>query len=419
MKLVELCEYYSPQGGGVRIYVENKLAAARQCGIDLLVIAPGTENREEPHAGGRIAWVRSPRLPLDPRYHVFGRAAAVHAILERERPDLVEVSSLLRAPAIAASWGRPVRHLLFLHSDPIASYLEPLLARWPDGWGGERIREAGWSWLRRLAARFDGTIVAADWLADRLAAHGLKAPAVIPLGVETGLFRPALRSETLRRTLLGACGIDHAEARLLLVVGRLHPEKRVGLLLDAFARLRDRLPVGLCIIGDGPLAGKIARRAASEQGVHFAGPVRDRTTLARVMASADLLLHGCASETFGLVIGEALSSGLPVIVPDRGGAAAYAREAVAEVYRSGEVTDCVRAVSRMLARLSPDLRAQCARAARASLIPPMAHFERLFEHYRRLAAGLDARARAAATPASASDHSLAITTQPLGMRQLP
>ncbi|RMD89880.1 MAG: hypothetical protein D6807_02850 [Alphaproteobacteria bacterium] len=108
-------------------------------------------------------------------------------------------------------------------------------------------------------------------------------------------------------------------------------------------------------------------------------------------------------------------------MPDRGGAAAYAGDAAAEVYRSGDVADCVRAASRMLARLSPDLRVQCARAARASLIPPMAHFERLFDHYRHLAAGAEARprAQAAAGPALVPGHSLAVTTQPLDMRQSP
>ncbi|RMD87739.1 MAG: glycosyltransferase, partial [Alphaproteobacteria bacterium] len=290
MKLVELCEYYSPRGGGVRIYIENKLAAARQCGVDLFVIAPGAENREERRAGGRIAWVRSPRLPLDPRYHVFGRAAPVRRLLEREQPDLIEVSSLLRAPGIVAGLPRTVPRLLFLHSDPIASYVESPLVRRLGRWASDCIGAAGWSWLRQLAARFDSAVVAGDWLANRLAAHGLARPAVISLGVETDLFRPALRSETLRRTLLGACGIDHPEARLLLVVGRLHPEKRVGLLLDVFARLRERLPVGLCIIGDGPLARQITRRAGREQAVYFAGPVRDRATLARA-AGAPLLVR--------------------------------------------------------------------------------------------------------------------------------
>ena len=387
MKLVDLCEYYAPQGGGVRVYIEHKLHAASRHGVEAVIVAPGPTDREERVAGGRIIWVRSPPLPFDARYHVFAAAGPVHRLLDRERPDVLEVSSLLRAPWIAAGWQGAAPRALFFHSDPLASYAETLFGRWLSEQAMDRIFAFGWAYLRRLQRHFDGSVVAGDWLAERLARHGLARPSVVPLGIEKDRFRPDLRKEEVRRSLLAACGVDDPAGRLLLVVGRLHPEKRIVMLLEAFARLRRDHPVGLCIIGDGPLRRRIARAAHRRAGVHFAGPIRDRDALARVMASADLLLHGCASETFGIVIGEALCAGLPIVVPDRGGARALAREDFAEIYRAGDAADCTRALGRMLRRTSAQTRAAAARFGEESLCAPAAHFGRLFELYERLASG--------------------------------
>ncbi len=386
MKLVDLCEYYAPRGGGVRVYIEHKLQVARRHGVEPVIVAPGPADREERVAGGRIIWIRSPRLPLDPRYHVFGTAAPVHRVLDRERPDILEVSSLLRAPWIAASWSGAAPRALFFHSDPLASYPETLLGRWLSAQAIDRLFAFGWAYLRRLQRHFDGSVASSDWLAERLARHGLARPSVVPLGIEKERFRPDLRTEEMRRSLLAACGVEEDAGRLLLVVGRLHPEKRIAMLMRAFARLRRDHPAGLCIIGDGPLRRHVERTARRAAGVHVAGPIRDRDALARIMASADLLVHGCASETFGIVIGEALCAGLPVVVPDRGGAAAFARPGLAETYRAGDVNDCARAIARMLGRASARTRAQAARFGQASMCTPSEHFARLFEFYGRLAA---------------------------------
>ena len=73
---------------------------------------------------------------------------------------------------------------------------------------------------------------------------------------------------------------------------------------------------------------RIERETAARQGnphVRLLEPTTDRPALARMMASADALIHGCEAETFCFVAAEALASGLPLIAPDRGGAADLAR----------------------------------------------------------------------------------------------
>jgi alpha-1,6-mannosyltransferase len=81
---------------------------------------------------------------------------------------------------------------------------------------------------------------------------------------------------------------------------------------------------------------------------------RDRSKLAAALASADALVHGCPHETFGFAIAEAMSVGLPVVVPDAGGAGELADSRSAERYAAGDAAAAAIAVARMLARVHAD-----------------------------------------------------------------
>jgi alpha-1,6-mannosyltransferase len=140
-------------------------------------------------------------------------------------------------------------------------------------------------------------------------------------------------------------------------------------------------PVGLVIYGDGPLKSWVQWRAARIPGVNLAGFTRDRLELAGVLASADGLLHGSAAETYGLVVAEALCSGLPLVVPDRGGAADLAQPAHAETYPPGDASGCAEAIRRLLSRDAETLRRDCRAAARDRVLSLDEHFERLFAGY--------------------------------------
>ena len=94
MRIVDVCEFYSPTGGGIRSYVDRKMQLLAEAGHELIVLAPGAEDREEVRAtGGRIIWVKAPPLPFDANYRMFWDAAPIHAWLDRLHPDVVEASS--------------------------------------------------------------------------------------------------------------------------------------------------------------------------------------------------------------------------------------------------------------------------------------------------------------------------------------
>jgi alpha-1,6-mannosyltransferase len=380
MKIADVSGFYSETGGGVASYVRQKLEFAHKTGHEVVVIAPGAESRVEPRPGGRIVWVKSPGMPFDANYHMFLRSAEVWAALDRERPDVVEGSSPWRGGWLAGHWpGEAVRSLVF-HQDFVAGYPYTLLGGLMSRPAIDRLFGGYWGYVRRLSASFDVTVTGGDWLARRLRGFGLNNPVSVPFGIETRLFSPAKRDEALRRSLLAACGAG-PDDRLLLAVGRLHPEKRQRTIIEGVAQARRRRPdLALLLIGDGLRRTAVEAWARRAGRTHLMGAVADRELLSRCFASADMLVHGSGAETYGLVVAEAIASGLPVVSPDTGGAADLAGHGVSRLYPTGDAAGCARAVLDLLTDLE-------APGARAEVPPPGdadSHFEALFSLYRSL-----------------------------------
>lgn len=392
MKLIDVAEFYSEHGGGVRTYIHQKLACASALGHEVVIVAPGPRSFENTLQGGRIVWIPSPPERFDPRYHRFADPAAVHAVLERERPDVVEASSPWRAARIVADWHGPAVKSFFIHQDPVAVYPHTFLDRFLSRPAIDRLFGWFWAYLRRLSRQYDTCIVSGQWLADRLASFGLKRLEAIPFGIDKSAFSPGLRDLDHRRDMLRACRIDDPEATLLLTISRHHPEKRLRTAIAAVERLNRRRPVGLYVIGDGPFRSRVERWARSAPQVHLAGYIADGAGIASALASADALLHASAAETYGLVVAEALCSGLPLVVPQVGGAAELADPRYAETYPPGDAVACAAAIEWLLARDRAALSAAAAQAGIAAVRAPIDHFRDLFRHYedlvsRRRAAG--------------------------------
>ena len=383
MRIVDVCAFYAPSGGGVKTYVERKLRAGAQAGHEIIILAPSDSSQVVEAGGGKIVMLPARRFPLDRRYSYFDDEASLHAMLDRLQPDLVEASSPWASAAMVARWQGNAPRALIMHADPLSAYayrwFGPILSR-------ETIdRGFDWFWrhLRRLDESFDLVVSASDSLSQRLEAGRLKRVMTLPMGVEPGHFSPARRNETLRARLLERCGL-RPDATLLLGVGRHAPEKRWPMVIDAVASAGFSTPVGLVLVGDGRDRGRVRRAAANNPHIQLLAPIHDRSALAELLASADALVHGCEAETFCMVAAEARASGLPVIVPDEGGASDQARSGGGLLYRAGQADSLAAAIidftrggpaghRRIAARLAP------------SVMTMDDHFDRLFSAYARMA----------------------------------
>jgi len=235
--------------------------------------------------------------------------------LERFQPHLVHVATESVVGASGARWAvrRGVPLITSFHTN-FPAYLPGYGLGWAEAWV--------WRHLRRFHARAALTYCPSRATLEMLRGKGFHDRIRIwSRGVDSQLYHPSRRRESVRQRL--APGAD----RILLYVGRLAPEKRVGVLLDAFPEIqrRSRVRVALVLVGDGPAAVEYRRRAGD--GVRFTGYLKG-VELAEAYAAADLFVFPSDTETFGNVVTEALASGVPAVVPDAGG--------VTETVRAGE-----------------------------------------------------------------------------------
>jgi glycosyltransferase involved in cell wall biosynthesis len=182
--------------------------------------------------------------------------------------------------------------------------LDPTLPRWKRALYG-RIE-------RRLAAHSQGLIAVSRDEAEHAESLGIdpRKIHIIPNGIEPIVLSPP--DEGRRR--LGA----RDDELLIGFVGRLVPQKAPDLLLEAFATLPARLHAKLVLVGDGPLAGELHRKASAlgiASQVHFAGDV----PASLMMPAFDLFCLSSRYEGMPYVLLEALSAGLPIVTTGVGG----------------------------------------------------------------------------------------------------
>jgi phosphatidyl-myo-inositol alpha-mannosyltransferase len=161
-------------------------------------------------------------------------------------------------------------------------------------------------YLKRLHGSIAVSSAARDFVRQYFPAAD---PRVIPNGVDVATFRPG--HSPIRHLRDGSVNV--------LFVGRL--EKRKGLrdLVTAYGYLRERVPrTRLIVVGDGPLRSKVESMVASRglQDVVMAGYV-PKQVLPRYYASADIFCAPATGrESFGIVLLEAMASGLPVVATE-------------------------------------------------------------------------------------------------------
>ena len=229
----------------------------------------------------------------------------VLAFVEAEQPDAIHVATPgpvgLCGLAAATALGLPLVGSYHTELGPYALHLTRDLL----------VADAFDRYVEWFYARCALVLGPTGAVAEALARKGLAA-SVWGRGVDTSRFTPERRDEELRAGHLGGGNI------LLLHVGRLSAEKRVDVLLAAFARLRDSLPgARLVLAGDGP--GRPAFEADAPPGATFLGELHG-DALADLYASADAFCFPSTTDTFGQVLLEAAASGLPAVAAATGGA---------------------------------------------------------------------------------------------------
>lgn len=203
-------------------------------------------------------------------------------LLDEFRPDAIHIAT--EAPLGLAAKRYCRRRGLAFTTSFHTRFPEYVQARFgiPTAWG--------YAVLRRFHRGSAAVMVATESLKQDLARRGFQYLVDWSRGVDTELFRPREKN------------VFDLPRPIFLCVGRVAVEKN----LEAFLDLE--LPGSKVVVGDGPLLESLKRRYP---GVHFTG-AKVGEELARHYASGDVFVFPSRTDTFGLVLLEALASGLPV-----------------------------------------------------------------------------------------------------------
>ena len=341
MTTLHITNAYHPGAGSIRTFYDALLEAGNRDGRRVVLVVPGRQT-ETGDVGryGRIHIIRAPRAVFDRQYRLIlphrflpGLSSALVRILEREQPGVVEICDKYSLPYLAAMlrkrwYARVARPTLVSltcerFDDTVAAYVT-----------GRTVGGAFTRWYIRhvYGPSFDAHIANSEYAASELrAALHDRSPGFIrvaPLGVDVDRYAAGRRSDAVRSRLLRRAGGDSASV-LLLYAGRLAPEKNIGLLVEM---LRELVQIGnadyrLLIAGDGPLAGWLRAQATGALAgrIHCCG-VLDDDALASCYANCDVFVYPNAREPFGAAPLEAMASGAPVVLPNRGGVLEYASD---------------------------------------------------------------------------------------------
>jgi alpha-1,6-mannosyltransferase len=313
LKICDLTQFYSPLSGGVKRYVHEKASFIRdQTSDEHVLIVPGAKTERKGDERCRTYSIRSPLISRSARYRALLDLRAVSEVLERERPDIIESSDPYQVGWKAISFGRTasVPVVAFYHSHFPEAYLRGA-SRWLGSRAGESLMAAAQRYVRKMYNRFAATLVPSEPLQRVLIEWGVRNTRLVPLGVNTGVFRPEPDDAAETRSSLRV----PAGRTLLLYVGRLAPEKNTRVLFQAFDHLSVRRPgdFQLLVIGDGPERSALHEVQGRTEGMEWIQYCTDPAELARYYRAADVLVHPGTQETFGLVALESQACGTPVV----------------------------------------------------------------------------------------------------------
>ncbi len=304
MRYTIVTETYPPEVNGVALTVQSLERGLRERGhsVDLV------RSRQSRDSVAAVHEQLVASLPL-PRYPGlrFGLPATrtLLSLWNLHRPDAIYVATegplgwsalrAARALGIPAATGFHTRFDLYMR-DYGAPFLQSLALRW----------------MRRFHNRAQATLVPTEVLRNDLKTMGFRHATRLPRAVDNILFHPARRDDALR----AAWGL-RAESLAVIHLGRIAPEKNLGLAVRAFRNIQHRFPDARFVwVGDGPAREQLAK---DNPDFVFCGVQRGEA-LAKHFASSDLFLFPSRSETYGNVTLEAMASGVPTVAFDYGAA---------------------------------------------------------------------------------------------------
>ncbi len=324
MRILFCSDTYPPQVNGVSVVTAISVAGLQHRGWECAVVAPrypagSASVFTEARTGGESVLECVPSVAM-PRYPDIRLAAPSYApiarLVRRFQPHLVHSETEFMLGRLGQIAGRRA-------GLPLVSSYHTDFARYAAAYGIPWMRGPITRYIARFHRRSRRTYTPSHPAREDLLRYGAGDVEVWGRGVDIVAYHPTHRSGAWRERL----GLG--DRFTFVYVGRLAAEKRVEHIIRAYAIAQSGFPrdsTRLVIAGAGPQ--EPALRAAAPPGTVFLGYLDRRTELPMLYASSDAFVFASLTETLGLVVLEAMASGLPVIAVPAGGVADHLHHGV-------------------------------------------------------------------------------------------
>jgi glycosyltransferase involved in cell wall biosynthesis len=304
MRIALFTETFLPRTDGMVTRLTHTVAALREAGDDVLVVAPHARGLPREYRGARV--VGAPSLPL-PFYRGFRVGLPFTLGLDVElaefAPDIIHIANPILVGLAGLSYARR-------YNTPLVASYHTHLALYARRYRVGALEPVIWAYMRALHCQARLNLCTSRPALALLRDRGFPRLAFWAPGVDAELFHPRRRSVEWRERLSDG----RPDAALLLYVGRLANEKGLERLAPALAALPG---CHLALVGEGPAERRL-RQIFADLPVTFVGALYGEE-LAAAYASADIFAFPSSTETLGLAVIEAMAAGLPVVGARRGG----------------------------------------------------------------------------------------------------
>jgi L-malate glycosyltransferase len=140
-----------------------------------------------------------------------------------------------------------------------------------------------------------------------------KAIDVIPNFLDCAVYRRGRVPELRQRFA------PDERTKIVIHVSNFRPVKRIDAVLDVFARIAERMPARLLLVGDGPESGSVYRHSRELGIAHLVDAVGAQEAVIPLLSCSDVFLLPSAQESFGLAALEAMACDVPVVASNVGG----------------------------------------------------------------------------------------------------
>ncbi|MFZ5944823.1 MAG: glycosyltransferase family 4 protein [Bacillota bacterium] len=297
MKVAYFTDTYLPQINGVTNTLSRLVSFLDKKGIENIVFAPAERDYQyqttvDTSFSVKFFLYPECRLSIPNPYRIGN-------LLSRFRPDLIHCITHFNMGLTGLKYSQN-------HRIPVVASYHTNFDQYLDFYNLPFMKNIFWEYTQWFHNQCLVNYAPSQDTIGVLQEKGIKNIELWSRGVDTELYNPGKRKEKLRQ-VWNASG-----KTVLLYVGRLSPEKNLQLLINCYRMLQTRLgdSIHLVITGDGPLLHSL--RQESIPNATFTG-YKTGEELAEIYASADVFVFPSSTETFGNVVLEAMSCGLPVI----------------------------------------------------------------------------------------------------------